>query len=281
MKLVVDPAELLRVLDNARAEGKTVGVVPTMGALHAGHLSLVDLARANGADFLVLTVFVNPTQFNQASDLAAYPRTLDEDMRLARARGVDVVFAPDVSAMYPAGFSTFVDESTLSARWEGEHRPGHFRGVATVCTKLLSLMAPAKAVFGEKDFQQLAVIRRLATDLNLRVEVLAAPTEREPDGLAMSSRNRRLSPADRARAQRISVALGKATAAFRAGERDAERLRAMVSGELTSAVDAIDYVAVANPSTLAPLEGAVTEAVVLVAVHVGGVRLIDNIRLGS
>ncbi|MEZ4255502.1 MAG: pantoate--beta-alanine ligase [Polyangiales bacterium] len=273
--------DLVARLDHARAEGKRVGVVPTMGALHTGHLALVDEVRNAGANFVVLTVFVNPLQFNDAKDLDAYPRTLDEDARAAATRGVDLVFAPSPGSMYPPGHQTSVDVHDLTRRWEGEHRPGHFRGVTTVVTKRLALTAPAVAIFGRKDYQQWVVLRRMVEDLNLRIEMRAMDTVRESDGLALSSRNGRLAPTDRVRATAIARAMRAAQRRFADGERRRVVLEGVVRDSLNGDVDAIDYVACVDPETLEPASDGSVTMQLLVAVHVGGVRLIDNMRLVS
>lgn len=251
-----------------------------MGALHAGHLSLVNAARAKGASVVVLTIFVNPTQFNDPRDLAAYPRTLDADVALCSELGVNFVFAPSAAEMYPPGFETQVEVTSLTTVLEGAFRPGHFRGVTTVVAKLLALTAPAIAVFGQKDYQQWKVLERMVRDLNLRIDVVAADTRREPDGLAMSSRNARLSPADRTRALGIYQGLMAARAAFDAGERNAEALTGLARAPIAAAFDRVDYVAVVDPETLAPRAGQISDAVILVAAHLGETRLIDNLRLG-
>jgi len=268
-------AELRAWLGNGR--GRTVGLVPTMGAFHAGHHALMRAARAE-QDAVVVSLFVNPTQFNDSHDLAAYPRTEANDAAEAAELGVDVLFAPPVSEMYPDGFATTVQVSGLTEVYEGAERGlSHFAGVCTVVCKLLNIVQPDVAYFGQKDAQQVAVLKRMVRDLDLppRIEVL--PTVREPDGLALSSRNVRLSPADRARALALSRGLHAAAAVVAAGERDAAAVRAAALAELGD-VDA-EYLAVVDPDTFAPLRTISARTLVAVAARVGPVRLIDNIVL--
>lgn len=248
-----------------------------MGALHGGHLSLVEAASRRG-HFVAMTIFVNPLQFGEAADLKAYPRDLDADLELASASGVDAVFAPSVEEMYPPGTgSTTVVPGPLASRYEGASRPSHFAGVATVVTKLFALAGPTVAFFGEKDFQQLAIVRQLVSDLELAVEVVGCPIVREPDGLAMSSRNRRLSPAERTEATALYRALVRGRRAIEEGEGPSGAERAMSELLSSSPGVALDYAAVVDPVTLEeppePLSGAVR---LLVAAEVGPVRLIDN-----
>ncbi len=236
-----------------RASGRRVALVPTMGALHEGHTALVRAARA-AAQHVVLSIYVNPAQFNQAQDLARYPRDLAADLARCRAAGVDVVFAPGDEDMYPAGADTWVEVPGLSGMQEGASRPGHFRGVATVVTKLLLITRPHLACFGEKDYQQLVLVRRLARDLGMDVQVVGVPTVREQDGLALSSRNRLLSEESRVQARALSQALLAAEALRRAGERRAAVLLECARGVLQRAADAkIDYVELCDPETLAPV----------------------------
>jgi pantoate--beta-alanine ligase len=249
--------------------------VPTMGAFHEGHLTLMRAAREQ-ADEVVVWLFVNPSQFNEQSDLAAYPRDEARDAVLAQAEGVDVLFAPDVGEVYPAGFATTVEVGGLTDTLEGEHRPGHFAGVATVVTKMLNMVAPDVAFFGAKDAQQVAVVRRLVADLDIPVEIAVVPTVREPDGLAMSSRNVHLKGADRERA----TALNKAMRAAAAAAGDAEQMRSAAERVLRDHGVEPEYVAVVDPDTFAPVErrnGA--RVLVAVAARVGTTRLIDNIRV--
>lgn len=281
-ELVHDPSALRDACDRARARGLRVGLVPTMGALHEGHLSLVREARARGAGLVVVTIFVNPLQFGPSEDYGRYPRTLDDDVARCRELGVDLVFAPAREAMYPPGFQTSVDVAGLTERWEGAHRPGHFRGVTTVVAKLFALAGPSLAVFGRKDYQQWKVISRMARDLDLPIEIVGHATVREPDGLALSSRNRYLSQAERERALGIARGLGAAKDAWARGERDAPALERLVRDRVEASFDAIDYVAVADPETLEPIAGAARgQAWVAVAARIGTTRLIDNVVLGE
>lgn len=276
MDLLTDPAAARAWARAARAEGATIGVVPTMGALHAGHLALVARA-AERADRVVVTIFVNPLQFNQPSDLDKYPRPIDADLEQCRNAGVAAVYAPTASVMYPPGFDTHVEPGALATRLEGPLRPGHFRGVTTVVTKLLAAVTPDVACFGEKDYQQLAIVRRMVADLDLGVEIVGVPIVREPDGLAMSSRNVRLSPADRTAAAVVPEALAAAAGAHAGGEHGAVLLAdtatAILRGEPRASVE---YVEVVHPATLEPVADTARGAVILTAVWFGDVRLIDN-----
>jgi pantoate--beta-alanine ligase len=264
-----------------RALTGTVGLVPTMGYLHEGHLSLVRRARAEN-DIVIATVFVNPSQFGPHEDLATYPRDLPRDLALLEAEKTDIVFAPATPAeMYPPGYQTWIDLTDLPTKLEGARRPGHFRGVATIVAKLFNLTRPHRAYFGQKDAQQCAVIRRLVADLNFDLEVVVCPTVREPDGLAMSSRNAYLSPEERVRAAVLYRALQAAAAALAAGERDAEALR-QVMGQVLAAepLAQVDYVSIADPETLDELSGELRgPALASLAVRIGRARLIDNLLL--
>jgi pantoate--beta-alanine ligase len=271
--------------DEVRARGGWVGFVPTMGALHEGHLALARAARARaGADGLVVTsIFVNPTQFAAHEDLSKYPRDLDADVARCATAGVNVVFAPSVDEIYPPGDSTRVRVSGVSEPLEGEFRPTHFEGVATVVARLFNAVGPCSAVFGRKDYQQLRVIIRMTRDLLLPVEIISHSTVREPDGLAMSSRNRYISTADRARAAKIPAALGLAVRAWESGERATERLRETAENALRPWVDAMDYVSLRDANDLSALPDVLRaehRAVLAVAVRVGTPRLIDNVVLG-
>ncbi|HEX5068510.1 MAG TPA: pantoate--beta-alanine ligase [Myxococcota bacterium] len=285
MQVVTTVRDLQDYADAERAAGRRIALVPTMGALHAGHLTLVDEGRRR-ADRVVVSIFVNPTQFNDPKDLAAYPRTLEADLAACEQGGVDVVFAPEAAELYPDGAQTFVEPTELAKPLCGRTRPGHFRGVATVVTKLLCAAKPHVAVFGEKDWQQLAVIRRLVRDLRLDVEIAGVPTVREADGLALSSRNRRLDPEARRQALVIARALDAAENAVRAGERDAARLLEGVRREISKSPRAeIDYAELRDPASLAPAPARL-EAPTLLALAVfmrpqdagagEPVRLIDN-----
>ena len=280
MRVLRTPAELSEWTEAARREGRRVGLVPTMGFLHRGHLSLMEACRGR-ADLTAVSIFVNPTQFGPNEDLARYPRDLEGDLKKCRETGVDVVFAPESGAMYPAGHRTFVEVAQLQDGLCGARRPGHFRGVATVVTQLFALARPHLAVFGEKDWQQLQIIRRLAVDLHLGVEVVGMPIVREADGLAMSSRNAYLSPVERTRALALSRGLGAARARWAAGERRADVLREAVRAELRAAEVREDYVELVTPDTLEPLARAErADARLLVAGFVGTTRLIDNTAVG-
>jgi pantoate--beta-alanine ligase len=257
----------------------TVGLVPTMGALHAGHLSLVEAARREN-DRVVVSVFVNPTQFGPREDFARYPRDLEKDAALLARAGADALFAPSVDAVYPPGSETTVDVGSVAAPLEGERRPGHFRGVATVVLKLLGIARPDRAYFGEKDAQQLAVVRRLVADLNVPVDVRACPIVREPDGLALSSRNGYLSPPEREAATVLSRALRAAREAWQAGERRGDALRqAMRSVLEREPLARVDYASVADPASFREIEVASGPVRLLLAVHVGPTRLVDNLLL--
>jgi len=276
MDVLDSPTKMQRAADEARQAGRRVGLVPTMGALHDGHLSLLRRARAE-SDLTVMSLFVNPAQFDRPDDLARYPRDFNRDARLARDGGVDIIFAPTVEAMYPAGFQTYVLPGPLAERWEGAARPGHFRGVATVCAKLFAICRPHRAYFGQKDYQQATLIRRLVADLNLGLEIVILPTVREADGLALSSRNVLLDPGARRQATVLSHALRTAQAAVAAGERSALRLREMIEAELrTAPLAQPEYVGVCDPDTLEPLARITGRAVALLAARFGAVRLIDN-----
>jgi pantoate--beta-alanine ligase len=265
----------------ARSHGKIVGFVPTMGALHEGHLSLVRRVRAQ-ADLTVVSIFVNPTQFGSEEDLARYPRELTRDADLLAREGVDFVFAPEPDEMYPAGASTFVEVAALSDKLEGKSRPGHFRGVATVVTKLFEIVNPHVAAFGQKDAQQAAVIKTLVRDLMLNVEILVLPTKREEDGVAMSSRNAFLTPDERRAARAIPRALEAAKAALDGGERDPGRILAAAKRALSEEpVLRIDYVELVDTDRLDPVTRAQGEMLLALAVIAGSIRLIDNIVLRS
>jgi len=277
--VVTTAAELRSAVAAARAGGAAIGLVPTMGALHAGHLSLIRAAKAE-CPFTVATIFVNPTQFGPHEDFDKYPRTFQADLESLAACQTDLVFAPPRDEMYPAGCSTLVEPPLVARRWEGECRPGHFRGVATVVLKLFNLAQADVAFFGHKDYQQAAVIRQMVQDLNVPITVRVCPTVREPDGLAMSSRNRYLSPSERAQAAAISRGLRLAAQRAAEGERQAAELVKTVQRVLDEAgIDRIDYVAVADPQTLEPVAELAGPAVVLVAARVGSTRLIDNCTL--
>ena len=279
MQIIETPADMQKLAEDRRRAGQSIGLVPTMGALHEGHLSLIRRCRAEN-DMAVMSLFVNPTQFNRPDDLDRYPRDLAGDSRLAREAGADIIFAPTAEGIYPQGYQTSVTLEQLTSRWEGASRPGHFRGVATVCTKLFTICRPHRAYFGQKDYQQSRVVRRLVADLNLDLEIIVLPTVREADGLALSSRNVLLKPEERLQARFLSQALFQAQAAVRAGERDAERLRAAIEDHIRIAPLAVlDYVGVCDPESLEPLEKLDGRAVAVVAASFGTTRLIDNALL--
>jgi pantoate--beta-alanine ligase len=276
LKIVHTIAEVRHALSEARVVGKTVGLVPTMGALHTGHLTLVHNARqANG--FVAVSIFVNPTQFGPTEDLAQYPRTLEEDAQKCREAGVDIVFAPNAQEMYPEGFDSWVDVGGVTTMLEGECRPTHFRGVATVCLKLFNIFQPDRAYFGRKDYQQLCVIKRMVRDLNVPLQVMPVEIVRESDGLAMSSRNRYLNTDERQAALILSKSLAAARDATDRGEQCAAAVEAVVRVMIESEpLAAIDYAVVVDAETLLPMETMDRPAVVLLAVKFGATRLIDN-----
>jgi len=256
--------------------GQSLGLVPTMGALHAGHISLMRAARTQ-CDVVAASIFVNPKQFGPNEDFAKYPRTFEQDCALLEAEGVALVFAPQPEEMYPAGASTLVEVEGVGDRLDGASRPGHFRGVATVVAKLFHIVAPNKAFFGQKDAAQVAVLHSMVRDLNFDLELVVCPTVREPDGLALSSRNRYLSVPDRARALVLSRALDVISANYRAGEKDVARL--LEAGHSVMATEPevrIDYLEIVDAATLLPLREAAAGALVAVAAYVGNTRLIDN-----
>lgn len=259
---------------------RSLGLVPTMGALHEGHATLVRRARKENKTVAV-SIFVNPAQFGPQEDLQKYPRDLESDLRLLRREETDLVFVPTVAEIYPPGFDTWVDAGALAYRLEGAIRPGHFRGVATVVTKLLNLTRPDRAYFGQKDGQQVTIVRKLARDLDLGTDIIVVPTAREPDGLALSSRNVFLNSAQRNAAPVVYRALSCAQGLWKKGERDAELLRREVRAvlECEPLIDSIDYVSVADDDSLEELETVEGRAMVSVAVRLGATRLIDNIIL--
>jgi pantoate--beta-alanine ligase len=275
------PTEMRQWSKSREAENASVGFVPTMGALHDGHMQLLALSQA-GNEFTVLSIFVNPTQFNNSSDFDKYPRTLDADLSLAETAGVDVVYAPTPLLMYPDGFDTSIDPGQISRSMEGEFRPGHFQGVATVVVKLLNAVQPNRLYLGQKDYQQLAVLRHVVADLDVAVEVVGAPTVRNTDGLALSSRNVRLTAKHRELAPIIFAALTTAHSAFLLGERSANALRTAVLEALSSEPECmIEYVSVVDAVNLSSIEEIINPCVICVAVQFGDVRLIDNIQLES
>ncbi|MHB8767296.1 MAG: pantoate--beta-alanine ligase [Deferrisomatales bacterium] len=275
MVVVERVAEIRAAARAARAGGRRVGIVPTMGYLHEGHAALVRRCREL-ADWVVVTIFVNPTQFGPNEDLARYPRNLAGDLELCRREGAGAVFAPSVGEMYPPGHQTFVTVEELSRPLCGASRPGHFRGVATVVAKLFCAVEPDVAVFGEKDYQQLQVVRRLARDLCLGVEVVGYPTVREADGLARSSRNAYLAPADRGAALGLSRALARAEELVGVGETAAAAVEAAARETMEAAGARVDYAEVRHPETLERVDRVAPRAVLALAAFVGTTRLIDN-----
>jgi pantoate--beta-alanine ligase len=271
-----DPHALRSRVRAWQKAGETVGMVPTMGALHAGHLSLI-ARSASECDRTVATIFVNPTQFGPAEDFGRYPRQVEKDLETLRGRGTDLVFAPATESIYPPGFSTYVEVEGLSQQWEGASRPGHFRGVATVVHKLFQLAPADLAYFGQKDYQQAVIIRRMVADMQLPLEIRVLPIVREPDGLAMSSRNAFLKPDERWRALVLSRSLHLAAELVREGQRDArvvaDRMRALIA---SAEGVALDYATLVHPDTLSELTEITGPAVALVAARVGTTRLIDN-----
>jgi pantoate--beta-alanine ligase len=265
---------------DCRGAGLSVGMVPTMGALHAGHRSLIDRAVAEN-DRVVVTIFVNPAQFGPHEDFARYPRTMDADLAMLAEAGVHTAFVPSVETMYPPGLVTRIDiTGSLGERLEGASRPGHFNGVALVVTKLLVAGLPLRAYFGQKDAQQCAVVSRLVRDLDVGVEIVVCPTVRDTDGLAISSRNRYLSPEDRVRAMAIPSSLAMAIGRFEVGERDATALATTVRSALENAGLDVDYVAVVKADDFTEVEKAAPTNQIVLAARIGSTRLIDVVRLG-
>ena len=277
MKIISSALEMQQTALALRAQGRRIGFVPTMGNLHEGHLSLIRIAQRH-ADVVVVSLFVNPAQFGPTEDFAAYPRTFDADRALCEREGVDFVFFPSVAEMYPEGASVSLIETSLSGTLCGASRPGHFDGVCTVVAKLFNAVLPHSAVFGEKDAQQLRVIRRMVRDLRFPVEIVPSPTVRESDGLATSSRNQYLTPAQRPRAACLRHALDEAERLFAAGERDPQTIVGAMRSIIDATPDArIDYVSIVDDETLQPLSGPISSpALVALAVWIGQPRLIDN-----
>ncbi|WP_372589159.1 pantoate--beta-alanine ligase [Fervidobacterium pennivorans subsp. shakshaketiis] len=275
MRLVHTVAEMKKIVGDILKSGKSIGFVPTMGYLHKGHLSLVEAARKEN-DVVVVSIFVNPTQFGPNEDYNRYPRDLERDLRLLEPIGVDYVFNPSVEEMYPAMYSTYVEEVELSKYLCGASRPGHFRGVCTVVTKLFNIVKPTKAYFGQKDAQQFRVLRRMVRDLNMDVEMIEMPIVREEDGLAMSSRNVYLSPEERKEATRLYKSLLKAKELIESGERDVQKIKSEMLKILDHPLLKVDYVEIVDEETLKPVEKIERKVIVALAVFVGKARLIDN-----
>jgi pantoate--beta-alanine ligase len=276
-----DPSQLQEWMAAARGAGMRIGFVPTMGALHEGHLSLVRAARRH-CGLVVMSIFVNPLQFAEGEDLSRYPRDLVRDRALAADAGVDALFVPAVQTLYPPGSETRVVPGATADRWEGASRPGHFTGVLTVVAKLFNIVQPDAAYFGQKDWQQAVLVRRMARDLDFPLELVVEPTVREADGLALSSRNVYLGAGERAQALGLSAALAAAHASFVAGERDAARISERIESVFGMYPGLMaEYIAVVEPETLAPVARADARTVVALAARVNGTRLIDNIVLGQ
>jgi pantoate--beta-alanine ligase len=281
MKIIASAKEMTSLSKEVRRSGRTVGFVPTMGALHQGHLSLVRAAREK-TDIVVTSIFVNPTQFGPAEDFSKYPRTFEKDSAMLAAEKTDYIFSPSVEEMYPKDATTWVDVEELSGKLDGRSRPGHFRGVTTVVSKLFNIVQPDMAFFGQKDAAQVAVIRKMVRDLNLDVEIVVCPIVRESDGLAMSSRNAYLNPEQRKQALVLSQALKKVEKLAVQGERNSEKL--IGAGKQAIAEEPsvrLDYFEIVNPDTLDPVADVNQGALVAVAAFVGTTRLIDNLLLSA
>ena len=279
MKLLTTSEEMRAACRAARRASQRLGLVPTMGALHEGHLSLVRAAKT-ACDFVAVSIFVNPTQFGPTEDLAKYPRTFEQDLDLLGKEGVELLFAPSVEEIYPSGAVTWVTVEGLSGKLDGRSRPGHFRGVTTVVAKLFHIVEPDAAFFGQKDAAQVAIIRRMVRDLKLPVEIVVCPIVREPDGLAMSSRNAYLDPQQRKQALVLSRALTRVKQLAEGGERSAAKLIAGARQEFAAEPSVrLDYFEIVNPDTLDPVAEASDGALVAVAAFVGPTRLIDNVLL--
>lgn len=264
-----------------RSEGKKIGFVPTMGFLHEGHLSLIRQMRPL-CDILVVSIFVNPTQFAPSEDLEQYPRDFERDEKLCRNENVDIIFYPDSGQMYPAPYATYVHVENLTDTLCGASRPGHFRGVTTIVTKLFHIVKPHLAIFGEKDFQQAVVLKKMVVDLNFDVKIMTGPIIREEDGLAMSSRNKYLTANQRRQATIIYQSLQKAQEMVKAGERNSEVIRKYIIDNINRIPETkIDYVAVVNETTLKPVVQIDHHSVIALAVYIGSTRLIDNVRLNT
>ena len=280
MKTVKTVEEMQAYSHEMQASGKRIALVPTMGYLHEGHLALVDAAHRH-ADIVVVSIFVNPTQFAPGEDLNSYPRNFERDCKLCKLRRVDAVFAPAAEEMYPEENTTWVTEESLTGVLCGESRPTHFRGVTTVVTKLFNIIMPDIAIFGEKDFQQAAVIKKMTKDLNFNIEIITVPIIREEDGLAMSSRNKYLSETERKQATSIYKALKRAEEAILAGGGNPKIITDEITRRITQNGGEIDYVAMMNPKTLQPVSDAASDTLIAVAAYFGNTRLIDNIVISA
>lgn len=279
MEVISNRHEIYARIAHERTTGRTVGLVPTMGALHAGHISLLEKSR-EVCDVSVATIFVNPSQFGPKEDFTRYPRTLEDDLAKLERAGADYVYVPDSHSIYPPGYSTYIEPPAVGNRWEGECRPGHFRGVTTIVLKLFQLIPATVSFFGRKDFQQALVIRKMVEDLNVPIRVETCPTLREPDGLAMSSRNRYLSGAERQQALGLWHALQAASDKINTGERKVAVIEQELKQTLNDHdIQAIDYAVVVDAETLEPLNMLEGSAVILIAARVGTTRLIDNLLI--
>jgi pantoate--beta-alanine ligase len=278
MEVVKNIQEMKKISNNLIQNKKSIGFVPTMGYLHEGHLSLVKKAREDN-DFVVVSIFVNPTQFGPNEDFNSYPRDLKRDLDLLEKLNVDYVFVPDVNDMYPKYFSTFVEETKLSKFLCGRSRPGHFRGVCTVVTKLFNIVKPTRAYFGQKDAQQFRILRRMVRDLNLDVEMIEMPIVREKDGLAMSSRNTYLTPEERKEATRLYKSLLKAKEMIESGIKDTEIIKSEMKKILDHPLLKIDYIEIVDEETLEPVKKVENKVIIALAVYLGKARLIDNMIL--
>lgn len=279
MRLVRTVAEMKHISSHILGLGKTIGFVPTMGFLHDGHLSLVKRARAEN-DVVVVSIFVNPTQFGPNEDFRDYPRDLERDLRLLEPVGVDYVFYPSIEEMYPSNYSVYVEEVSLSRFLCGSRRPGHFRGVCTIVAKLFNIVRPTRAYFGQKDAQQFRILKRMVENLNMDVEMIEMPIVREEDGLAMSSRNVYLSPEERRVATKLYQSLKRAEELYNAGERDVETIRSSMLEILSDPAVRVDYVEVVDEESLEPVVRIEGRVLVAVAAFIGRARLIDNVILG-
>ena len=279
MELITTIPAIKTYVKGIKQRGETICLVPTMGYLHKGHLDLMRMGKTL-ADHLVISIFVNPTQFGLGEDLAKYPRDIPRDLSLLETVKTDFVFIPSAGDMYPLVYNTWVDVEKVTERLEGASRPGHFRGVATVCNKLFNIVQPTKAYFGQKDAQQVVAIKKMVADLNMNLEIVAVPTMREPDGLAMSSRNTYLNPKERQAGVVLYKALTLAQKLYTSGEQDAEKIRQeMIKLIQKEPLASIDYVSIANAETLEEQDKITPPAVVSMAVRIGKTRLIDNVTL--
>lgn len=279
MEIIRDVAEMQGKATTLRRQGKEIGFVPTMGYLHEGHLSLIRVGRRENP-VLVVSLFINPTQFDRQTDLESYPVDIDGDLTKLKGEGVDLAFVPERQIIYPPGYATFVEVEGLTRRWEGVHRAGHFRGVTTVVTKLFNIVRPHRSYFGQKDYQQARVVERMVRDLDMDIEVVVLPTVREPDGLALSSRNVNLTPEERRQAPMLYQALCRSADRIKSGEHDARLLEGEMQRMIHEATTAtIDYVALCDPESLEPLDKVAGPVVALLAVRFSRARLIDNLLI--